>query len=128
MVTPLRTMLALPVILTTWPTTLAARRVPAGLGVLNVPGQCVDEFGIERRSLRRDQRRTLVAVEVIRHHHAMEVVQMIRSEPDRWIVSGKQQMRVRNCDCIGGLRKQIDLAMGTGPEAPMQSRFATKIQ
>ena len=57
MVTPLRTMLALPVILATWPTTLAAGcRRPGRIGCgRSARRQC----WIERRSIRRDQRRTL---------------------------------------------------------------------
>ncbi len=73
---------------------------PRGLGVGNVPGQCFDDFGIERRTLWRDQRRTLRAVEIIRHHHAMVAIRNDEIGARPLIVSGEQQMRVGNCDGI----------------------------
>ena len=60
-----------------------------GLGVLNVSGQCFDDFGIERRTLGRDQRWTLIAMEVIRHHHAMVVIRNDQVGARTLIVSGK---------------------------------------
>jgi len=45
-----------------------------GLGVLNVRGHGFDEAGVERRAIRREQRGTLVAIEEVGHHHAMQLI------------------------------------------------------
>ena len=71
---------------------LGSSRGPRGLGIGNVPGQCLDDFGIERRALWRDKRRTLLAVEVIRHHHTMIAIRNDEVGARPLIVSGKQQM------------------------------------
>ena len=44
------------------------------LGVCSMSAQRLDDFGIERRALRRDQHRALLAAEVIVHDHAVFVV------------------------------------------------------
>ena len=52
------------------------------LGICRMSGQRFDDFGIERRALRRDQHRALLAAEVIGDDHAMSRSETIRSVPD----------------------------------------------
>lgn len=88
--------------------------VAGRLGVLNVPSQGFDHFGVELRAIRRNQRRTLVALEVIRHHHPMVVVGNDQVRAGSLKVAGEQQMRIRNGDGIGvtAVRKGIDIDRG----------------
>ena len=93
----------------------------SGLGILDMPGQRFDNFGIERHAFRRNQRRALSAVEVIGHHHAVVAIGDDQVVAGPRIVTCKQQMRIGNGNGAGevmmGQRIDVDMLTGMRTEA-----------
>ncbi len=86
------------------PDQLGGGRTVRRLGVFEVPGQCLNDFGVKRCALGRDQRRTFLAAKIIVHHHAMVSIRDDQVDARLLVVSGKQQMRIWNDD---GIRKTM---------------------
>lgn len=73
-----------------------------GLRELGVSGQRIDDVAGEMRTVGRSQRRSLLALEIVVQDNFTAVAGNNEVDARALIVAGKEQMRIRNYNSVGG--------------------------
>ncbi|MGL3212640.1 hypothetical protein [Bradyrhizobium sp. BR 1433] len=95
---------------------LGRLRRAAGLGILGVAGECVDEIAGEMRAVRRRQRRALLALEIVVQDEFPIVLRDDEVEPGPLEVAGEQQLPIVDDDRAGRSMRgnAVDVHISTG--------------